>query len=79
MSSGGQPSLPGQSTSLHVNHFKASAALLPQNNTSGGELNLVWFGLKETSLIVVTKDVEEILTFIAGRPIPINDILDFVN
>ena len=46
-----------------------------QNNTSSRELNLALFGLQETSSIVETKEyVDEILDFIAGRPISIKDL-----
>ena len=72
VSSGGQPPLSSLSTSLHVNHRKVGAGLPSQNNTSSRELNLVLFGLQETSSIVETKEcVDEILDFIAGRPISI--------
>ena len=75
VSSGGQPPLSSSSTSLHVNHRKVGAGLPSQNNTSSRELNLVLFGLQETSSIVETKDyVDEILDFIAGRPISIKDL-----
>ena len=75
VSSGGQPPLSCSSTSLHVNHRKVGAGLPSQNNTSSRELNLVLFGLQETSSIVETKEyVDEILNFIAGRPISIKDL-----
>ena len=71
VSSGRQPSPSCPSTSLHVNHSKDAT----RNNTPGRELNLVLFGLEETSSIVETKElVDEILAFTTGRPIPIKDI-----
>ena len=72
VSSGGQPTLSRQSTSLNR---KVGAALPSQNNTSSRELNLILFGLQETSSIVETKKyVDEILAFIAGRPVSIKDL-----
>ena len=79
VSSGSPPaalssSVVGPPASVYARQHKESAALLSRQS-SGRELNLILFGLEETSSIVETKQsVDEILAFIAGKPVSIKDM-----
>ena len=67
-------SVVGPPASVCARQHKESAALLSRQS-SGRELNLILFGLEETSSIVETKQsVDEILAFIAGKPVSIKDM-----
>ena len=53
-----------------------------QNNSSmfGRELNLILYGLQETTSVVESKHlVDEILLFITGRSIPINELVNWLD